>query len=104
VKFSLTNTPAALVGSVGGVLAVAAVNPGTTRDEVVTYMETHPASNVPPFAIRPLRVITLGQEDAAQGKTLNVTVTFELYGVYVATSPGEGDKGYFCALLAARTS
>ncbi len=99
VTFSLVTTPAAHDGLMGGGLAVAGVADGTTEEQTVNYMETHPASVAPPFAIDLGRVALLAVQDADQGETITEPMYDNLYAVYVATPPDKTDKGYFCTLL-----
>ena len=102
MTFSLVNTPAALVNSIGAALVVVPVNDGTTAEQIVTYFATHKATDpntlMPSFAINPLPLIgPLYPTDPA--KTLTGRMLANLYAVYVATAPNETDKGYFCTLL-----
>ena len=99
VTFSLVNTAAALVGSIGGGLAVMAIADGTTREQILKDVETHAATDPPSWVLNPKGVVPLYPQQAGKGETVTVTMNGNLYFVGVATSPDETNKMYFCTLL-----
>ena len=99
VTFSLVNTPAARVGSIGGGLVVGAIADGTTQEQVVKDTEAGPASVAPPYFLNPAAIDPLYPQLADKGDTVTVPMTGNLYFVGVATSPTETNKMYFCTLL-----
>ena len=99
VTFSLVNTPAARIGSIGGALVVSAIADGTTREQAVKDTETHAADNPPAYFRNPAAIMPLYPQQADKGETLTLPMDGNLYFVGVSTSPSETNKMYFCTLL-----
>jgi hypothetical protein len=104
ITFTMTNTPAALQGSVGAALIVGPVVDGTTWQQILDYMATNPVSKEPDWVFLPgigdRAAQILYPESAAAGTTMRVVPTMELdYLVICGTPPDETDKGYPAILL-----
>jgi len=104
LSFTLTNTPAALKGSHGAALEVVPVVDGTTWEQVLARLKTHPkTSDIPDWANLPdvgiSEVVILYPASAAAGDTMQVTMKRNLYLVMCSLPPEEGERGFPAILL-----